>query len=34
MAIYKLNSDSFFPLEETAFESLQVHERRDLQRLL
>ena len=34
MAIYKLNPDSFFPLEETTFESLQVHERRDLQRLL
>jgi hypothetical protein len=34
MAIYKLNPDSLLQLEETTFESAQVLERRDLQRLL
>ncbi|HEY5043373.1 MAG TPA: hypothetical protein VIK53_15385 [Verrucomicrobiae bacterium] len=34
MAIYKLNPDSLLQLEGTTFESAQVLERRDLQRLL
>ena len=34
MAIYKLNSDSLSLLEETTFESEELLERRDLQRLL
>jgi hypothetical protein len=34
VAIYKLNSDSFHPLLETSFQSENILERRDLQRLL
>jgi hypothetical protein len=34
MAIYKLNSDSFYLLPETTFQSEKILERRDLQRLL